>query len=66
MIEYPYTKNGTGDLAVMSIEAHEQTDGEHEFYELLDEGLEDMRLGRGKPAEEVFAELRAKYQYNGI
>ena len=45
---------------------YEQTDGEQELYKLLDEGLEDMRLGRGKPAEEVFAELRAKYHYDEI
>ena len=28
----------------------------------LDEGLADLESGRARPAEEVFAELRAKYQ----
>jgi antitoxin ParD1/3/4 len=28
----------------------------------LDRGIEDMRAGRGRPAEEVFAELRTKYE----
>lgn len=28
----------------------------------LDRGIADMKAGRGRPAEEVFAELRAKYQ----
>ena len=28
----------------------------------LDEGIDDMLAGRGRPADEVFDELRAKYQ----
>ena len=28
----------------------------------LDEGLADIAAGRGRPAQEVFSELRAKYQ----
>lgn len=28
----------------------------------LDRGIADMKAGRGRPAEEVFAELRTKYQ----
>lgn len=28
----------------------------------LDQGLADVRAGRTRPAEEVFAELRTKYQ----
>lgn len=33
-----------------------------EFYEKLDRGLDDIEAGRTRPAEEVFAELRDKYQ----
>ena len=33
-----------------------------EFYQKLDRGLDDIEAGRTRPAEEVFAELRAKYQ----
>lgn len=34
------TKNGHGDLAVMSIEAYEKFCGRYELYHLLDESLE--------------------------
>ena len=37
------TKNGQGDLAVMSIETYEKLIGKFELYKLLDEGLESMR-----------------------
>lgn len=60
------TKNGTGDLAVMSIEAYERMAGRLELYALLEEGLDDMRADRGKPAEEVFAELRERFAYDKL
>ncbi len=37
------TKNGQGDLAVMSIETYEKLIGKFELYKLLDEGLDSMR-----------------------
>ena len=55
------TKNGRGDLAVMSIEAYEQLKSRLELYSLLGEGLEDVRQGRVRPLEEVFAELRKEF-----
>jgi prevent-host-death family protein len=33
------TKNGKGDLAVMSIETYERLVGKFELYKLLDEGM---------------------------
>ena len=51
------TKNGTGDLAVLSIEAYERLVGKFELYTLLEQGMEDVRDGDGKPAEQVFATL---------
>ena len=39
------TKNGHGDLAVMSIEAYEKFCGRYELYHLLEEGLEDEKSG---------------------
>ena len=36
------TKNGKGDLAVLSIEAYEQLLGRFELYSLLREGMEDI------------------------
>ncbi|XID94592.1 type II toxin-antitoxin system Phd/YefM family antitoxin [Paenibacillaceae bacterium WGS1546] len=37
------TKNGQGDLAVMSIETYEKLIGKFELYKLLDEGIESMK-----------------------
>lgn len=51
------TKNGTGDLAVLSIEAYERLAGRFELYALLEKGIEDIKAGRGTPAEQVFDEL---------
>lgn len=51
------TKNGAGDLAVLSIEAYERLAGRHELYTLLEHGLEDVRAGRGEPAEQVFDKM---------
>ena len=39
------TKNGKGDLAVMSIEAYEQLMGRFELYGKLQEGLSDIPRG---------------------
>ncbi len=39
------TKNGYGDLAVMSIEAYEKFCGRYELYHLLDEALESEKSG---------------------
>lgn len=39
------TKNGKGDLAVMSIEAYELLKGKLELYSLLEKGLQDDRSG---------------------
>lgn len=33
-----------------------------ELYAAINQGIEDVKAGRTRPAEEVFAELRAKYQ----
>lgn len=51
------TKNGTGDLVVLSIEAYERLVGKFELYTLLEQGMEDVRDGDGKPAEQVFDTL---------
>lgn len=39
------TKNGKGDLAVMSIEVYEALKGKLELYSLLEKGLQDDRSG---------------------
>ena len=52
------TKNGKGDLAVLSMEAYEQVVGRFELYGLLQEGLEDVAQGRVSPAKEAMGKLR--------
>ncbi len=47
------TKNGTGDLAVLSIDAYERLAGRFELYALLEEGLADIRAGRTVDADEA-------------
>ena len=33
---------------------------------MLDEGLEDMKNGRYRPAEEVFAELEKEFEFENL
>ena len=54
------TKNGTGDLAVMSIETYERLVGKFELYSLLEKGLEDARSGRVSSAREAVADIRGE------
>ena len=56
------TKNGKGDLAVMSIETYEKLIGRLELYGLLQDGLQDIREGKTRPFSEAMAEIRAKRQ----
>lgn len=54
------TKNGQGDLAVMSIETYELLSGKMELYRLLDEGLEAGKTENTRPMDAVFADIRSK------
>ena len=56
------TKNGRGDLAVMSIETYEQLTSRFELYGLLREGLDDAAAGRTRPLDEVMADIRGRLQ----
>ena len=51
------TKNGQGDLAVMSIEAYEVLNGKFELYRLLDEGRTAAKAGRTRPYKDVFDDI---------
>jgi prevent-host-death family protein len=52
------TKNGKGDLAVMSIETYEMLNGKLELYRLLDEGRTAIKEGRKRPLEDVIGDIR--------
>ena len=52
------TKNGKGDLAVMSIETYDQLVGRFELYGQLQEGLADIQNGNTRPFSEAISDLR--------
>ena len=52
------TKNGKGDLAVMSIETYEQLIGRFELYGHIQEGLTDIQNGNTRPFSEVISDIR--------
>lgn len=52
------TKNGKGDLAVLSIEAYERLCDKFELYNLLNEGLQAEKAGDVKPFDDVINNLR--------
>ena len=54
------TKNGKGDLAVMSIEAYEQLLGRFELYGFIQQGLEDIQSGNPRPFSEAMTDIRAR------
>lgn len=54
------TKNGKGDLAVMSIETYEQLVSRFEIYSALQEGLTDVKNGNTRPFSEAISDLRSR------
>jgi len=56
------TKNGQGDLAVMSIETFERLVGKFELYKLLDEGMEAMESKKVVPAGDVFLQIEKEIE----
>lgn len=54
------TKNGKGDLAVMSIEAYEQLQERIGLYSLLQEGMEDLKDGKTRQFSDVLSDIRAR------
>ena len=52
------TKNGQGDLAVMSIETFEALSGKLELYRLLNEGREAVKTGKKRPLTDVMKEIK--------
>ena len=54
------TKNGQGDLAVMSIETFEALSGKLELYRLLNEGREAVKAGKKRPLTDVMKDIEQK------
>ena len=55
------TKNGQGDLVVMSIEAYEGLVGKFELHKLLDEGMEAVRHGKVRPFRDVLRDIDEEF-----
>lgn len=51
------TKNGAGDLAVMSIELYEQLVERFELYSELEKGIDSLEKGEKFSSKEVYDEL---------
>lgn len=56
------TRNGNGDLAVMSMEAYERlaSDAASNLLALLEQGHADAEAGRTRSATDVIADLRER------
>ncbi len=55
------TKNGTGDLVVLSNAEYERLCGKAELHKLLEEGLTAVKQANNRPADEVFADIERKF-----
>ena len=60
------TKNGVGDLVVMSNAQYEYLCGKIELYRCLEAGLVAEETGKYRPADEVFTELDKEFDLNEI
>ena len=54
------TKNGKGDLAVMSIESYEALMGKIELYNLIKDGIADVSNGNTQSFADAMDDLRAR------
>ena len=55
------TKNGYGDMVIMSMEAYERAQFMHTVYERLDLSERDSKEGKRKEAFQALEEMRSKY-----
>jgi len=54
------TKNGQGDLAVMSIDLYEMLNRKLEIYRLLSEGRTAVNEGHKRPLDDVMRDFRSR------
>ena len=54
------TKNGKGDLVVMSMETYELLSGKMELYSSIKTGLKQVKQGKIKPMKESLKSIRQK------
>ncbi len=56
------TKNGYGDMVVMSMETYEATIRKDQIYKELEISERQVAEGKTRPAKEALANLRVKYE----
>lgn len=56
------TKNGYGDMVVMSMETYEATIRRDRIYKELEISERQVAEGKTRPAKEALADLRVKYE----
>ena len=56
------TKNGYGDMVVMSMETYEETIRRDQIYKELEISERQVAEGKTRPAKEALADLRVKYE----
>ena len=54
------TKNGCGDLAVMSIEAYEALTEKVDLYRKIEKGFKEIEEGKFRDAKEILKELESR------
>lgn len=54
------TKNGKGDLAVMSIKTYEKLVGKYELHELLNQGIDAANDNKVKPFRDVIDNVQKR------
>ena len=52
------TRNGEGDLAIMSIDTYEEMSGRYELFRLIQEGIDDIENGRTLTKDEVINNMK--------
>lgn len=60
------TKNGKGDLVILSNAEYERLSGKQELHRLLGEGISDMKAGKSRPAGDVFADIERKFGFDEV
>lgn len=56
------TKNGQGDLAVMSIEMYDKLSGRSQLYDLLEVGRRAVVDNRTRPLKDVMSSLKLRVE----
>jgi PHD/YefM family antitoxin component YafN of YafNO toxin-antitoxin module len=60
------TKNGAGDLVVLSNAEYERLCGKHALHRLLEEGFASMQQGKGRQASDVFVDIAKELDFDSI